>query len=155
APQVRKGAESKAGSAQERPRWDLPGSILCPNCGRQTTPTPLPEGRVRCSHCNSVFPLWASGQETARKTAKPLVGPPSKKPLIAAAGIAVALLFSLVLFRSHLFGKSDRLTVYRAQGKVEWEGKPIANATLFLHPVGRKSPSTPRPRAIVGEDGTF
>jgi hypothetical protein len=77
-----------------------------------------------------------------------------KRPLTAAAGIAVVLLL-LVVFRSALFGKGDRLSVYPARGQATFAGKPMSNATIFLHPVGVKDPRYPRPRAVVAEDGTF
>jgi hypothetical protein len=60
-----------------------------------------------------------------------------------------------VVFRSSLFGSSGRLRVYPASGKVEFVGKPLANASIFLHPVGVKAANFPRPRAVVGADGTF
>jgi hypothetical protein len=64
------------------------------------------------------------------------------------------LLF-FVVFRSSLFGSSDQIHVYPAQGKVVWEGKPLAKASIFLHPVEAKSLHVPRPRAVAREDGTF
>jgi hypothetical protein len=67
----------------------------------------------------------------------------------------VALLLSLVVFRPNLFGSSDRARVYPARGTATWEGKPLANASIFLHPVDAKSANAPRPRAVVQEDGTF
>jgi hypothetical protein len=54
-----------------------------------------------------------------------------------------------------LFGNGSRLRVHPAQGRVTLDGKPMRDATIFLHPVGVKDPRFPRPRAVVGKDGTF
>jgi hypothetical protein len=78
-----------------------------------------------------------------------------QRHLAIAAGGTAALLLCLFVFRGQVFGSSDRLRVYPADGKVTYEGAPLANATLFLHPVGEKGPQFPRPRAVVGENGTF
>jgi tetratricopeptide (TPR) repeat protein len=139
----------------ESPAPAGPAKVLCRNCYRETTPLPVGDGRGRCRFCNSVYPLAAAG-------AKPLVKKREKKepfldtwktPLKVVAGAAV-LVVLLVVFRSHLRG-SGRVRVYPAQGKAEYEGKPLANATVFLHPVGVKNPVYPRPRAVVQEDGSF
>jgi hypothetical protein len=60
-----------------------------------------------------------------------------------------------VVVRSGLFGDPARARVYPAQGKAVCEGKPLANAAIFLHPVRAQSLDVPRPRAVVREDGTF
>jgi hypothetical protein len=61
----------------------------------------------------------------------------------------------LVVFRSRLFSDSGRVPVHPARGEARFEGRPMADATIFLHPVGVKNPAHPRPRAVVGPDGTF
>jgi hypothetical protein len=67
----------------------------------------------------------------------------------------VVALLLLTIFRSDLFGNSGRLRVYPARGEVTFEGKPIPNAAIFLHPVRVRDPLFTRPRAVVQEDGTF
>src|SRR5207244_4267636 len=102
------------------------------------------------------FPLAAASQRPAtRKKLKASRPDWWRKPLPVGAGIAAALLLSLVVFGSRLFGHSSRIPVNPARGQVELDGKPIPSASVFLHPVGVKNPSFPRPRAIVAEDGTF
>jgi hypothetical protein len=64
-------------------------------------------------------------------------------------------LLVLGVFRGQLFGDSSRIRVYPAQGTARFEGNPIPSATIFLHPIGVKTPAFPRPRAVVAEDGTF
>jgi hypothetical protein len=140
----------------ERPAQpNAPGMITCRNCGRQTAPTFLCEGRVRCGHCQSVFPFWASAPPPAKKKAETAQAPYLwRKPIPILAGTVLALLL-VFLFRSNLFGKSDRVRVYPAQGKATFAGKPIPEATIFLHPIGPRPLHIPRPRAVVGPDGTF
>jgi tetratricopeptide (TPR) repeat protein len=154
-PQPPKAASNKVEPAQASPS-PPPRTVTCRNCGQSTTPTHLSEGRVRCGHCQSVFPLAASARPTMKRKARTEPRPTAWKwRLSIAAGIAAAALLSLVVFRSTLLGHSGRVRVYPAQGKVSFEGKPIPGATLFLHPVGVKTPGFPRPRAIVAEDGSF
>jgi hypothetical protein len=74
---------------------------------------------------------------------------------VVTAVVAVTLVLVLVGFRGRLFGSFNRVRVHPARGKIAFEGQPIANATLYLHPVGGKATDFPRPRAIVGQDGTF
>ena len=75
------------------------------------------------------------------------------KPLGIAATIAASLL--LLLLISPLLRSSSRVRVCPVQGKAEYEGQPIASASIFLHPAWVKEPSFPRPRATVNDDGTF
>jgi tetratricopeptide (TPR) repeat protein len=151
-----KKSEDRGGSRSRSSSPDTSRPIQRPNCERETIPTPLSESRVRCGHCQSVLPLSAIGKPPAKKKAEPVRSWGSwRKPATIAAGAAAVLLLFLVGFRGQLFGKSGRLRVHPARGNALWEGKPMANATLFLHPVGVKSPSFPRPRAVVAADGTF
>ncbi len=52
-------------------------------------------------------------------------------------------------------GKGDREPVYPVQGRVLYDGKPVPNALVVFHPVGKKGKDAPRPRAQAGPDGTF
>jgi hypothetical protein len=45
--------------------------------------------------------------------------------------------------------------VYPAEGLASLDGKPIPNASLFLHPVGAHGAQVPRPRAVLRADGSF
>jgi hypothetical protein len=146
-----------------KPKRDLVSwePLTCPNCLRDTVPAEsLPGGRVRCCHCKSVFPREKHAASPAN------IRPPAKKgreanplerwkPLLIGGGVAALLLLLVLGVRSKLFARSDRVIVYPAQGRAEWDGKPIPNATIFLHPVRVKEPAFPRPRATVREDGTF
>lgn len=78
-----------------------------------------------------------------------------KQPVPMAVGGVALLILVYLFFPWGLFRGSDRLTVYAAQGKLEWEGKPLADGALVLHPVGVKEPDFPVPRAVAREDGTF
>jgi hypothetical protein len=52
--------------------------------------------------------------------------------------------------------RSDRKPVYPVQGRVLFEGKPVAGAQVILHPLGGDDRVYPvRPLGQVGEDGTF
>jgi tetratricopeptide (TPR) repeat protein len=130
-------------------------TITCRNCNRPTEPVPVSEGRVRCMHCKSVFPLHASARPVVKKKEKQ---PPFlqrwNKALTITAGAAVVLVLVVIGGRS-VFGNGGRLAVHRAQGKAEYEGKPMNNATIFLHPINIKDPRFPKPRAVVQEDGNF
>jgi hypothetical protein len=49
----------------------------------------------------------------------------------------------------------DRKPTFGASGKVLYENKPVANATVVLHPVGEAGPDVVKPRGTTKEDGTF
>jgi tetratricopeptide (TPR) repeat protein len=144
--------------------WDVPGlaesaappkAVTCRNCNRETILQPVSEDRGRCEHCKSVFPLSMSAKPPVRqKQEREPFLETWRKPLSIVA-VAAAAVLVLVVFRGELFGKGGRVRVHRAQGKAQFDGKPMANATVFLHPVGEENPRFPRPRAIVQEDGTF
>jgi hypothetical protein len=107
-----------------------------------------------------VFPLGGSARPLAQQPARKKAGKarpraPWGRRLPVAGGVVAAVLLSLVVLGSNLFGSSDRVRVHPARGTAMWEGKPLANASIFLHPVDAKSPNAPRPRAVVQEDGTF
>lgn len=76
-----------------------------------------------------------------------------KKPI--PIGVTIAVAFLVISLMVPLFRSSGRVRVFPAQGKAEYEGQPIANASIFLHPTWVKEPSFPRPRATVNDDGTF
>jgi hypothetical protein len=128
--------------------------VTCGNCSRETNPLPVSEGRGRCEHCKSVFPLGAIPRPTVRK--KEAIRPfltTWRKPLTIGGAVAAALLV-LVLVGPQLFG-NGRVRVYRAHGKADFEGKPMSRATVILHPVNAGSSHFPLPCATVREDGTF
>jgi hypothetical protein len=78
-----------------------------------------------------------------------------RRPLTVAAGIALPVVILLIVVGSVKSRHAGRVRVYPAQGRASLDGKPIPNASLFLHPIGANSPQVPRPRAVVREDGTF
>ena len=51
--------------------------------------------------------------------------------------------------------RSSHVHVYHAQGQATLDGKPIANASIWLDPVWTKEPGFPRPHAISQADGSF
>jgi tetratricopeptide (TPR) repeat protein len=131
-----------------------PVAVTCRNCNRETIPLPVSEGRGRCEHCKSVFPLGMAPRPPVRQVEDGESFLETwRKPLLVLAGMA-ALLLVFVGFREKLFG-NGRVRVYRAQGTAEYDGKPMASATIFLHPVDAKKAFFPRPCATVREDGTF
>ena len=129
--------------------------MTCRNCKRETDVVIVGEGRVRCEHCNSIFPMAAAFRPAPKKKEKPTpFFEKWKKHLLIAASAAVLLLV-VFSFRNQLFGNGGRVRVYPAQGKAAYEGKPMHNATIFLHPINVKNPLHPRPQATVDEEGNF
>jgi hypothetical protein len=49
----------------------------------------------------------------------------------------------------------SRPPLYAAKGTVHFDGKPAANAVVWLHPVEKEELGGPRPHATVGPDGSF
>jgi tetratricopeptide (TPR) repeat protein len=140
--------------AEEAHGKSAPSLVTCVNCSRQTTPIPVSEGRIRCEHCKSVFPLGTVRKPSVSKKApRPPFLETYKRPLSITAGVAAALIL-LVVLGPKLFG-NGRVRVYRAGGKADFEGKPMAKATIILHPVEARSVPFPLPCATVQEDGTF
>jgi hypothetical protein len=78
-----------------------------------------------------------------------------KKPVPMASTIAASLLVFYFFAPLHLFGNSDHVRVYAAQGSVEIDGEPIPKAAVLLHPVDPKDSKIPKPRATAQPDGTF
>ena len=66
---------------------------------------------------------------------------------------AIALLLPTVLLSS--CGPSGRQPVYPAQGRILYEGKPLPNAQLVLHPLADDKDHPVRPTGRAGEDGSF
>jgi tetratricopeptide (TPR) repeat protein len=131
-------------------------TVTCPNCKNQTKSPEEVDGRLRCRHCQSLFTPWSGVKKPVkRKVESTSFLEKWKKPVPMASTIAAGLLLIYFCFPVSLFGKSDRVRVYEAQGKIEFQGKPITNAAIFLHPVGVNDVSFPRPRATVKADGTF
>jgi len=135
-------------------------SVFCGNCQSQTIPTEsLPGGRVRCGKCRSVF-LPGSRGKPSQARARPQKKNGGDAPFLEKwkyhlAGGLAAMVFIYVFFPTGSSGKPARVPVIPAQGKADFEGKPIPEAAIFLHPVGAKTPPFPRPRAVVRSDGTF
>jgi hypothetical protein len=77
------------------------------------------------------------------------------KPLSVAAA-SVAGMAALYLFVSGgASGQARRVAVFPAQGLASYEGKPLASASIFLHPIGVKEPVFPLPRATANADGSY
>ena len=49
----------------------------------------------------------------------------------------------------------DRIPTVPVSGKVLWENRPLAHATVVLHPTADQGPNAFKPRAVTKEDGTF
>lgn len=148
---------------------DVSRAVACPLCRHSFVPAELlPQGRVRCKGCKAVF-LPGRAKATSGHAPSP---PPRlkrftsphkepglleklRKPVPLATGAVAALVFFYFGFPMNLFGKSDRVAVHPARGTISFEGRPIANASIFLHPLGVNEPEFPRPRATVAEDGSF
>jgi hypothetical protein len=77
------------------------------------------------------------------------------KPAGITAAAVAALVLVFAFFPRILFGNSAHLPVFPAEGKVVFEGQPLASATICLHPTGGKDIHFPRPRAVSGGDGSF
>lgn len=67
------------------------------------------------------------------------------------AGIAALVLLCVGLW----LNRSDQVRVYPAHGEAFVDGKPLANATIWLDPVWTKALNFPRPHAFVKDDGSF
>jgi len=52
-------------------------------------------------------------------------------------------------------GKSGRQPVYAVQGHVLYEGKPVPNAQVVLHPLADDKNQPVRPTGRAAEDGSF
>src|SRR5262249_7354690 len=138
-----------------------PLAVTCPNCKEQTVPSEsLLGGRVRCGKCKSVFqpasPATSLRQPArARKKKSGDEGTFWEKWKKVGVGLAAAMVLIYIFFPTGSSGKPARVAVIPAQGKADFEGQPIPEAAIFLHPVGEKTPAFPRPRAVVQSDGTF
>jgi tetratricopeptide (TPR) repeat protein len=157
------------------PTHPVAKSVECSNCHKRAIPAEtLPGGQYRCGSCNSVFTpavvkdattaaLAALMRSRARNTGKKINAEDREpatlqrwlKPISMTVGSVAAIVLLYFFFPMHLLGKLDRVPVFPVQGKIEYEGKPIPNATIFLHPVGEQAAGIPRPRGIVKEDGSF
>ena len=61
----------------------------------------------------------------------------------------------LALFASGCSSGDHWLPVHPTRGRVLFDGKPIPQAHVTLHPLNSSDPAAPRPRAIIADDGTF
>jgi hypothetical protein len=52
-------------------------------------------------------------------------------------------------------GGPERVAVYKAQGQLLWEGKPLPNALIVLHPQGAADPKALSARAQTDANGNF
>jgi tetratricopeptide (TPR) repeat protein len=152
---VRQKVESKE-PEPATPRRSSPRTITCRNCGRETEVILAGGGRVRCEHCNSLFPVWASGKPSGKKVQEKVPFLEKwQKPLTIGGGIAVLAGVLLLMYGPGLRRNAGRARVHPAEGTASLDGKPIPNASLFLHPIGPRDPRVPRPRAVIRADGTF
>jgi Tetratricopeptide repeat len=150
-----------------------PSPVTCPLCKYLGPGTEeLAGGRIRCANCEALFipakkpdaarpsaPTRQLPQKIAKETPKSKeAGSFARKwqrplPLTAVGIVALAAIF--LMFPKNLFGKSNRLPVVAAEGKVSFQGKATPGAVVFLHPVGVKDLNHPTPRGTVAADGTF
>src|SRR5262249_35384705 len=150
-----------AGFLEELQTTSALTTIFCGNCQSQTIPTTrLRGGRVRCGKCRSVFAPVSRGKPASQARARPQKKNGGDARFLEKwkyhlAGGLAAMVLIYVFFPTGSSGKPARVPVIPAQGKADFEGKPIPEAAIFLHPVGAKTPPFPRPRAVVQSDGTF
>src|SRR5205823_2491306 len=64
-------------------------------------------------------------------------------------------LFAYLYWPTGLFGSPRRLATFPARGTTSYEGKPLAGATVILHPVIAGDAEDFRPQATVRQDGSF
>jgi tetratricopeptide (TPR) repeat protein len=120
-------------------------------------PTPEPPAPVADVPAPRTFErlVWKPGKPTSKgkmtEVDSSTVLPYWKQPRWLAA--AALLLLSLSVWA--LWPHSDHLTVYRARGQATLDGKPLANALIWLDPVWTKDPGFPRPHATSQADGSF
>jgi len=50
---------------------------------------------------------------------------------------------------------NGRIPTVPVSGKVLWENRPLAHATVVLHPTADQGPNAFKPRAVTKDDGTF
>jgi hypothetical protein len=144
--------------------------VACPLCRHVAVPSEmLSGGRVRCANCNAAFMATAAVTSTKASPARARVRSRAvtkkneesarrkkwQKPAVLAAASVAAIVLLLACFPRSLFGHSAHPPVFPAQGKITFEGEPLAHATICLHPVGIKDIHFPRPRAVSGADGSF
>lgn len=51
--------------------------------------------------------------------------------------------------------KSDRIAVHPVEGQLTWNGQPLPNAFVVLHPQDKSNPKLLTARAQTGADGKF
>jgi hypothetical protein len=69
--------------------------------------------------------------------------------------IAFSALLIPVLLCSACGKANGRKPVFRVDGRVLYEGRPLAHAFLVFHPVNDAGPQVTRPTATAENDGTF
>jgi hypothetical protein len=76
------------------------------------------------------------------------------RTIIARRGALATALAIMALFVTSC-GKSGRRPIYAVQGRVLYEGKPLPNAQVVLHPLVDDKDSPVRPTGRAAEDGSF
>lgn len=88
----------------------------------------------------------------------PTTSPPRHRaaPLRPSVHVTFALLLAGLLTASGCGSKhSDRLAVFPVSGQVTWNGQPLANALVVLHPQGVQDPRSMAARAQTDPHGNF
>jgi hypothetical protein len=78
-----------------------------------------------------------------------------KNVLRSKSGLKFALLISVSLGMLVGCSGETRLPVVPVQGLVSYQGKPLANALVVMHPVDKSNPAATTCRASTKSDGTF
>jgi hypothetical protein len=68
---------------------------------------------------------------------------------------SIVVLMPLYLGLSALFAKPGRVAVFAAHGVALYEGRSMAGAVIFLHPVDEREPDFPLPQATVSADDSY
>jgi tetratricopeptide (TPR) repeat protein len=167
--QIRPAVGGTAEAPPAAPTQASAPAVTCPLCRRTGPPAEhLPGGRFRCAGCKAVFAWTPAAPPPAADTGKKRRKKPRRsddedegilrrwvRPVPLAVGGIAALILLYLGFPMRLFGTSDRLKVFPARGQITFAGKPMSGAMIVLHPAGGKDPDFPRPRAVVGDDGSF
>jgi hypothetical protein len=78
-----------------------------------------------------------------------------KSTFRSAIALRCAAAFTVLVAMIVGCGRSDRATVYPAEGQVLWYGKPLAGAHVVFYPKQTSDGKPIAPRAQTGSDGRF
>jgi len=143
--------------------------VKCAKCNAVFMPLPtapeIPEATVRPALTSPTRPLPpspAKSQTLAKPKKHAAASGDSgeitrrrwlwRGPMIG--GATTAAIFVLIMF-SGLFASGRSVKVYPAKGGVTFDGNPIPQALVTLHPADMGNPNYPLPRGTVQEDGSF